>query len=448
MLTATNMLVNRYKLLEFEYALIINLQLEVLWTTPNLKQLQFLDNSDNFKLPFEYPNMWHYFLQQLQQQSTSNLLLPVTDQDKQTVYHVKGIYDSVQQLVVLILHKIEETNTPIATDNSPQLLNYFQQGILLTTINHSIVHFNQYIEKMIPKQFLQQGNDVRELFSEGIIKFEQQENITDVLQRHKSYIGNCTIAGKHMRIIIFFDEKLYRYIYMFEDISELIQLKKQLTNQEYLSEIGKMASTLVHEMRNPMTSIKGYVDLMLMDQRPEMDYMKIIERELTHLTQLCSDILFLSKPIQKIGKGVDLLKIVQEVKQLMEIEVQGTKIDIHLTYDEGAKYIVAGNEMYFKQVVLNMVKNAVQAIDDVGLVEIVLRENIHSVQLSVKDNGCGIDQEILNNVFEMFYTTKEYGTGLGLPVVKKIVEQLNGKIDVKSTVGIGTNFTITIPTFH
>ncbi|MER2000440.1 MAG: ATP-binding protein, partial [Lysinibacillus sp.] len=344
--------------------------------------------------------------------------------------------------------KVGESNIAPATDNSPHLLNYFRQGILLATINHAIVHFNQYTEKMIPKQFLYLGNDVRTLFSEGIIQLEEEENIADLLQRHNSYIGNCTIAGNQMRLIVFFDEKLSRYIYMFEDISELMQLKKQLSNQEYLSEIGKMASTLVHEMRNPMTSIKGYVDLMLMDQQPAMNYMKIIERELTHLTQLCSDILFLSKPIQKLGKGVDLLKVVQEVKQLTDVEVQGTKIDVQLTYDEGSTFIVAGNELYFKQVVLNIVKNAVQAIEGEGLVEIVLRENIHSVQLTVKDNGCGIDKKVLDNVFEMFYTTKEYGTGLGLPVVKKIVEQLNGKVEVKSTIGIGTNFMITIPTFH
>lgn len=227
-----------------------------------------------------------------------------------------------------------------------------------------------------------------------------------------------------------------------------MRLQKRLDEKEYLSEIGKMTSTLVHEMRNPMTCIKGYVDIMLTEQKPNSKYMSIIERELSHLTHLCSDILFLSKPIDKIGKGVNLLQIVQEVMELMEVEVHNKPIDLKLHCNRAANYIVPGNEMYFKQVILNIIKNAVQAIDVEGTVEVALYENIHSVELVVKDTGCGMKQEELERVFDMFYTTKEYGTGLGLPVVKKIIDQLNGKIEVKSTENIGTKFTIQFPTIH
>lgn len=446
-MTTSDLLVQQYDLLETNYAFIMDMEQKIIWQSARMSELPFIKDSNIAKFNNEDDTLWQYFLKQLQQQQTGDLLLPLQYRNKQIVFHVKGFFHKDLQLFIIIFQIVSETEIR-KQEETQQFLNYFRQGLVLTTLDHSIVHFNQYIEKMIPKQIIQSCNTIQLLFEQKIIELKDEEQFFQILNDQKTYTGYCTVAGVQMRLVVYLDEAAKRYIYLFEDVSEILQLKKELSNREYLSEIGEMAATLVHEMRNPMTCIKGYVDIMLSDGNMENNYIPIIERELTHLNQLCSDILFMSKPMSNNIKGVDLLQLVKDVKELMDVEVRGTNISITLSYSDRFNFIVAGNEMYFKQIVMNVVKNAVQAIDGEGVVEIVLHENIHNVQLIVIDTGCGIKKEEVDSIFEMFYTTKSYGTGLGLPVVKKIVEQLNGSIDVKSIEGTGTKITINLPTIH
>lgn len=449
MIATTDMLVKQYNLQNEELAVVVNKQLQVLWASSKMQELQMIDRHGYFVVHEEFLSMWDFFLQQLQVQQRADLIMPIKSARHYTVYYITGILHLTHQLIVLTFQRVKDVST-VSANTESHLLNYIQQGIILTTINHSIVHFNQYAKKMIPKQFIKLDTDMKKLVEHNIIAIQEKEKFWANVEKREKVISNCIIDGNVWRIVVSYDVILERYIYMFEDLTELEQIKFQSTQQQYLSEIGEMATALVHEMNNPMTAIKGYVDLMLLDPQNASNYLKIIEREVSHVIQLSSDILFLAKPISKMATGVDLLEIAKEVQQLLQYDAEQLKADLVLTFNKDQSYIIAGNEMYFKQLVLNLVKNALQALGGKqnGVVEICLTELIHSVELVIKDTGCGIEPQQLDNIFEMFYTTKEYGTGLGLPVVKKIVDQLNGTIDVKSTVNIGTKITINLPRIH
>ena len=449
MITVTNRIVDQYDLRCKEFAVVLDTKLQLKWASPSVKELQLFDDYGALKIPLEAKTTWQKFLQQLEQSETGECLLSTTIFDKETTLKLSGRMDSSHQFIIITIQLLSAEIYTTSNDTTLQFLNHLRHGVVITSKNHSIVHFNQYVEKMIPKQFLQIGDNIEKLLNSEIIVADEKGPFWNKLNEEKKSTIICRTGSAWIQLTAYFDVKIQFYIYIFEDISEIMQLKEQLNHQEYLSEIGKMATTLVHEMRNPMTSIQGYFDL-IRGQQGEMNssYIKIIEDELSQLNQLCTDILFLAKPTQEDVKEVDLLTVANEVKQLMQFEANQKNIELLLTYELREKYIVAGNEMYFKQVFMNLVKNAIQSIEFGGTVKLQLIEQIHNVQLIVSDTGLGIEEQDLERIFEMFYTTKEYGTGIGLQVVKKIVDQLNGKIEVKSHRGVGTTFTISLPTIH
>jgi len=240
------------------------------------------------------------------------------------------------------------------------------------------------------------------------------------------------------------------YIIFGSDISAFEKEQENIQHQERLAMIGQLGSGIVHETKNMIAAIKGYCQLISL--KSENDYIKCtvkkIENITSELTKMITEFLVLAKPASQNFKFVSLNNIIHSIKFMLESPsfINGVNIKYNLTKSE--KYIYA-DELQIKQVILNMAKNAIEAMADIEspllVISTSLSESTNTMVLTISDNGKGLTQEDIKNLGMPFYTTKDYGTGLGLSNCYRIIKQHNGKISVKSEIGKGTTFTIHIP---
>lgn len=239
---------------------------------------------------------------------------------------------------------------------------------------------------------------------------------------------------------------------LFHDVTPWMMLEEQVRRSDRLKMIGQVAAGTAHEIRNPLTAIKGFVQLMKksFDEREmtkEQEYAHIVLSELDRVQELVGEFLLLSKSKETKLSAMRLGYVMREMMPMLRNEA--TLHDIVLLYETKPDLppVLADKEM-LKQVVLNLGKNAIEAMGKGG--RLLIRERLggpaHAgfVAVEVCDSGPGIPKAALDRIFDPFYTTKENGTGLGLSICQRIVHDLGGRIAVASSEA-GTVFTVLIP---
>lgn len=212
---------------------------------------------------------------------------------------------------------------------------------------------------------------------------------------------------------------------------------------EKLSVAGQLAASIVHEIRNPLTSLRGFVQLMQAGVEPKDEYYSIMVEEIDKMEAMTTELLYISKP------PVDK-KCPESVNQMIEdvivlLEPQAKKDNIELVWEKGPNTYIFCNRSQIKQVFINLIKNAIEAINKNGKVNVQSRVLANYVLIDVSDDGPGIPEELIDRLDEPFFTTKENGTGLGLMVTKKLLDKHDARLKVVSKEGEGTTFHITIP---
>ncbi|WFP04781.1 PAS domain-containing protein [Bacillus velezensis] len=241
----------------------------------------------------------------------------------------------------------------------------------------------------------------------------------------------------------FFGETAVQVI--LRDISERKQTEELMLKSEKLSIAGQLAAGIAHEIRNPLTAIKGFLQLMKPTMGENEHYFEIVFSELSRIELILSELLMLAKPQQNaVKERVNLKKIISEVTALLETQANLKGIFIKTDYEHDSMYI-NGDQNQLKQVFINLIKNAVESMLDGGTVHIIMTEDEYSVNVTVKDEGDGIPENVLKRIGEPFLTTKEKGTGLGLMVTFNLIKNHQGAIQVDSKPDRGTAFHITFP---
>jgi len=218
---------------------------------------------------------------------------------------------------------------------------------------------------------------------------------------------------------------------------------------EKLAIVGELAAGMAHEIRNPLTSIRGFLQLLQSKYDPnamEQEYFIIIFNELDHINSIIKEFLALSKPSQPQLQIMPFAQLLSEALLLAEQEaiMYEVKLSSEISPDLP---LLCLNPAQIKQVILNIASNAIQATGRGGNVAVrsYLEPASEQVVAIIEDDGPGIPPEKLQVIFEPFYTTKENGTGLGLTLSNRIIEGHGGKIEVNSTVGNGSRFIIYLP---
>ncbi|MBB6637350.1 ATP-binding protein [Cohnella thailandensis] len=227
------------------------------------------------------------------------------------------------------------------------------------------------------------------------------------------------------------------------DISERKKNEELLINSEKLYVAGQLAAGIAHEIRNPLTSLKGFLHL-IGSGRKEASYYDIMNSELDRIEGIVSELLMLAKPQVYDLSYHDVRVMMRDTVTLLETQAILHNVYIEAEYGKEPMWVF-GVENQIKQVFINIIKNAIEAMSDGGAIHVRLSREEDSVRVLISDEGPGIREEQLAKMGQPFYTTKEKGTGLGLMVSYKIVDNHDGQIRVSSRLGIGTSFEIRFP---
>ncbi|MEN6567127.1 MAG: sensor histidine kinase [Veillonellales bacterium] len=215
---------------------------------------------------------------------------------------------------------------------------------------------------------------------------------------------------------------------------------------ERLTCVNQLAAGIAHEIRNPLTSIKGFLQLIMRKQGEpvKQSYLNVMSGEIERIEKLISEFQMLARPSNPSHMvKIDLAKTISDVILLMESQAV-TRNAILDYYTEQTAW-VNGNESQVKQVLINLVRNAIEAVGEKGEIHVSLSVDSDTATVTVQDNGMGIPKEILNRVGTPFYTTKENGTGLGLSICYSIINSHDGDIKIDSNVGKGTTVSVILP---
>ncbi len=230
------------------------------------------------------------------------------------------------------------------------------------------------------------------------------------------------------------------------DVTERKITQQLLQQSEKLTLAGQFAAGIAHEIRNPLTSIKGFLQLMQSTADYKLHYFKIMLDELNRIETILSELLLLAKPQSKNYQLKNAIEIIASVVSLLETQAILNDIQIQTYYDTD-KATIYCDENQLKQVFINLIKNAIEAMPEGGVIKIEAISGEKDIVIRFTDQGYGIPKEKLPRVGQPFYTTKDTGTGLGLSVSFSIIEAHQGNIYVSSKVNEGTIFTVTLPSF-
>ena len=223
--------------------------------------------------------------------------------------------------------------------------------------------------------------------------------------------------------------------------------RTQMSRAEHLATLGELATGLAHEIRNPLAGIAGVIEIVGRDlpaTSPARPVVKDVRQEIARINQIVTDLLRTARPHPPRVRKSDLNTTVEHAVMLGRQQALAKSVAIELKKDPALPEVDHDSDQ-IHQVLLNLLLNALQAIDQDGKIAVTIRQQGKTAVIEVVDNGRGIAPEHLPNIFRPFYTTKGEGTGLGLSLARRIVEEHHGRIDVASSVGKGTTFAVVLP---
>jgi len=245
-------------------------------------------------------------------------------------------------------------------------------------------------------------------------------------------------------------------ILIFQDLTRLREMEEHVKRSDRLAAIGKMAAGIAHEIRNPLASISGSIEILkeeLGGSTQNQALMGIVLREVHRLNSLIADFLLFARPISPGRERIHLNRLIEEIFQMLS-HSPDFNVLIRLDTEFEDELYIQGDPNQVRQVFWNLLINAAQAMPEGGMLRVRLRKGSPRAllpggrsygEVSVIDSGMGIGEEEIGKIFDPFFTTKEKGTGLGLSIVHSIVESYGGKIAVQSQKGQGSVFSVFIP---
>ncbi len=331
------------------------------------------------------------------------------------------------------------------------MLSSMEAGVVAIDDSSDILFYNRSFEKICNNsKSITSGQSLFALFRNAAVF----DAIDEVKEMKSSVMKEGSISGQGLRYIrvtgtpLGLDgEKSFGILLIIEDITQL----KKLENMR-----RDFVSNVTHELKTPLTSIRGFIDTLksgaMKEEAVANRFLDIIDIEAERLFSLIQDILILQeieskREFERVPS--DLNECVNAVIELLHPEIQDSPIQIIFEPQPYLKPFYC-NPDRMKQLLINLLDNAIKYTEE-GTITVSLKEEENDLILSVKDTGIGIEKEYLARIFERFYrvdkgrSRKQGGTGLGLSIVKHIVELYNGNIQLNSTLGVGTEFIITLP---
>lgn len=368
----------------------------------------------------------------------------------QTIPEVVGLVTEITEQR-LIEHRLEEAHLLFAQFAEESLF-----AVSIFTANDpSLVYANKRMAEMFgyssseikgsePLKYIHP--DDRELALEMLAKRSKGEKEMFHYQLRGLHKDGRTLELEVMSKGMWYKGK-ESIVVMALDVSQRKQADEIVRKSEMLTMIGQLAAGVAHEIRNPLTSIKGFLQLIQMEGgiKGKTKYYEIMLAELERIEFIISEFLVLAKPQLVKRSHKNIVNLLQNIIILVETHAIINNVQIFLQVEKNLPTIMC-EENQLKQAFINVMKNAIEAMPDGGeLLITVMREGNNQLLIQFIDQGVGVPEEIMPKLGEPFYTTKEKGTGLGLMVCYKIIEDHQGNITVKSKANAGTTVEIRLP---
>lgn len=376
-----------------------------------------------------------------------------------------GFYAEVKQKI----RELEATNLDLRTKKNElqAVFDAIRDGVLLFDSECRVRYRNHIVPRIFPGESLL-GRTCRDLFHADRSKDPEGCPVEGALGGQTRDISFTVQRGARPR---YFEatatpiEDAYgspsRALVFLRDVTDRKVQEMHLMQVEKMSSVGVLAAGVAHEINNPLNSVAGYAEALQRRLRedpalaadPRMasfpDHLEVIVRETYRCKSIIESLLSFSRKSDGAVGAVDLGALVREVLELVRNRARFEKVEIVHDLPEGLAP-ARGDPAGLRQVILNLALNALQASDGPGQVRIATGEEDDTVTLRVADDGCGIAQEVLDQIWDPFFTTKTVGQGLGLglSVTYNIVQRHGGSIAVKSREGDGTTFTVRLPSYR
>jgi two-component system sensor histidine kinase HydH len=327
-------------------------------------------------------------------------------------------------------------------------------GLLAVDTDGRIVSFNQTAEGVL--QITAQevlGKDAKEVLPKPLERLPQElEADEDVIEKEiecrledgrtiPMEISVSRLAGD--------DGVSMGHIILFSDLTEIQELKREVERSQRLASLGRIAAGIAHEIRNPLSSIKGFATYFgerYRDIPEDRKTAEIMVEEVERLNRVIGQLLEFARPLAVRKKSTSMETTIHHSLKMIERDAQAKHIRVETDLSLNVPEVYIDPDR-MNQVFLNLYLNAIEAMEHGGTLSVALnqREDLKSVRITVSDTGSGIEKEDLVHVFDPYFTTKQSGTGLGLAIVHRIIEAHRGEVRVESETGRGTSVTIILP---
>ncbi|MGN8646929.1 ATP-binding protein [Gracilibacillus sp. HCP3S3_G5_1] len=258
----------------------------------------------------------------------------------------------------------------------------------------------------------------------------------------RNQIGRFIVFETILQVINWNGDK--KILSLSRDISDKKQAEEMLIRSEKMSIAGQLAAGIAHEIRNPLTSLKGFVQLLQGGITSKDEYYKIMMDEIDKINTITSELLFISKPMTDDKHDENINKMLHDVITLLKTQANLYDIDLVLEADD-EDCIVYCDRSQIKQVFINLIKNAIEEMTDGGMIHVKVKNSGKECMIAIKDQGPGIPKHLIHKLKEPFFTTKKNGTGLGLMISNQIIDNHSGRLEIESENGEGSTFKIFLP---
>ncbi|MDR2051242.1 MAG: PAS domain-containing sensor histidine kinase [Deltaproteobacteria bacterium] len=248
---------------------------------------------------------------------------------------------------------------------------------------------------------------------------------------------------QYFKLLVFplpYDKGEIFYILLREDISSSVQLQQRVMQTEKLAAIGELSTYIAHEIRNPLFAIGGFANSLLRNSTLDesgREKAGIILEESQRLDGILKNILNFSKPVGGSIDALDLGQVAEQTVAIMRMGEEERGISTTLSVSPHLPH-ARGNADLLKQCLINIIKNAQEAMPSGGSISVGVRRLRDFLELSVRDTGTGMSPEVIRQIFNPFFSTKHKGSGLGMAMTRKIIEDMGGKIEISSEEGRGS----------
>jgi two-component system sensor histidine kinase PilS (NtrC family) len=345
--------------------------------------------------------------------------------------------------------RLEKTTQKLEEkDSSLRDLEFFNKevieslpgGLFTTDIYGKVLIFNRAAEKITG---VQKDSIMGRRIDEALPFFEFPFVVGRREKTIKVY-GAQKVIGFTISALRDISEKDTGFIGIFQDLTQLKRLEAEMKQKEKWAAIGELSANISHEIRNPLASLKGSIEILKEDTIPHSKRRKLMDialKEMERLNGIITDFLTYSRPTAPEFKRVELHGILDETLEILR-NIEQNKGNISIKKDYSGNLEVNVDPLKMRQVFWNLGLNAVEAMPEGGELIVSTISSDSAVEITFKDSGTGIKEKDIEKIFYPFFTTKEHGTGLGLAIAYRIIEEHEGMLHVNSSPGVGTIFKV------